>query len=63
MKEIPSDRNVEQCLSAIKDSGTEQNSNPKPLKQIFLHLQTYSYQDILIIAFMFNLSAPELFFF
>jgi len=53
MKENPSDRNVEQCLSAIKDSGTGENSNLKPLMQIFLHLQTYSYQDILILIIIF----------
>jgi hypothetical protein len=57
MKEIPSDKNVEQCMSAIKDNGTEQNSNPKLLMQIFLLLQTYSYQAILILItiFMFNI--------
>jgi hypothetical protein len=57
MKENPSDRNVEQCMSAIKDNGTELNSNSKLLMQIFLLLQTYSYQAILIIItiFMFNI--------
>jgi hypothetical protein len=57
MKENPSDRNVEQCMSTIKDYGTYQNSVPKLLMQIFLLLQTYSYQAILILItiFMFNI--------
>jgi hypothetical protein len=55
IKEIPSDRNVEQCMSAIKDNGTEQNSNPKLVVQILLLVQTYSYQAILITICMFNI--------
>lgn len=41
----------------LQTNGTEQNSNSKPLMQIFLHLQTYSYQAIviLILIFKFNI--------
>jgi hypothetical protein len=49
MKQNPSGRNVEQCNSTIKGTGTEQNSNAKPLMQIFLLLQTYLYHAIIII--------------
>jgi len=52
MKENLLDRNAERCMSAIKDSGTELNSNPKSLMQIFLLLQTYSYQVLLLLLLL-----------